>query len=99
MGKEFMVRIRTDTLKYLGAKHNTGTRIGQIRVIFKIPDRFILPMFGTRIKPPGTLAYVEWFTRPRHKALGHKMYPVSRSKRSNGIRDASVVEVDSIIRP
>jgi len=58
MGKEFMVHILTDTLKYIGAKHNTGTKIGQICVIFKIPNQFILPMFSAGIKPPGSLAYI-----------------------------------------
>ena len=70
-----------------------------IRVIFKIPDRFILPTFGPDIEPPGTLAYVEWFTRPRHKVPAHKMYPVSHSKRSSGIRNASVIEINSQLHP
>jgi hypothetical protein len=55
-------------------------------------------MFGPHDKPPGTLAYIEWFTRPRHKAPAHKMYRVSRSMRSDGTRYASVIEVDTIIR-
>jgi len=78
--------------------NDAGKRVGQIRVIFKIPERFISQTFGTNVKPPGALAYIEWFTRPRQKAPAHKMYGVSRSMRSDGSRDASVIEVDTIIR-
>ena len=67
--------------------NDAGNQVGQFRVIFKIPKRFISQMFGSHVKPPGTLAYIEWFTRPEHKAPAHKMYCVSRSLQSDGSRD------------
>jgi len=89
-------------LKLFDAKishpNDAGKRVGQIHVIFKIPERFISQVFGPHVKPPGTLAYIEWFTRPRNEAPAHKMYRVSRSMRSDGSCDASVIEVDTIIR-
>jgi len=97
MGKEFMVCIQTDALKCLWAKHNTGTQNGQICVIFTSPGQLILPMFGPGIEPPGTLAYVGWFTCSQNNTPGHKMYPVSCSNISNGICEASVIEVNSNI--
>lgn len=42
---------------------STGKRVGQIHVIFKIPDRFLHVTFGN-CEPPGALAYIEWFTMP-----------------------------------
>ena len=92
------IHILTLFIAKISYLNGAGKRVGQIRVIFKIPERFISQMFDSHVKPPGALAYVEWFTRPRHKAPSHKMYRVSRSIRSDGSRDASVIEVDTIIR-
>ena len=78
--------------------NDAGNRVGPFRVIFKIPKRFISQMFGSHVKPLGTLAYIERFTQPWHKAPAHKMYHVSCSLQSDGSRDASVIEVDTIIR-
>ena len=77
--------------------NDEGKQVGQVCVIFKIPEQYILQMFGPHINPPGALAYIEWFTRSRHKAPAHKMYCVSHSMQSDGSHDASVIEVDMII--
>lgn len=53
--------------------------------------------FSSNHELPGALAYIEWFTIPRTKHVTHKMYPVSHSM-INGVREASVVEVSSIVR-
>lgn len=75
-----------------------GKRVGQLHVIFQIPDSYNSNTFGT-IAPPGHLAYVEWFSRPRHRDKIHGMFPVSHSYRQNGDRDASVVELHNVLRP
>lgn len=59
---------------------------------------------------PGHLAYVEWFSRPAasRRDANHRMYAVSRSmhkplgvgRASSGVtvREASIIEVDTIRR-
>jgi len=64
-------------------------RVGQIRVIFKLP-----PQFG---KYPHPLAYVEWFTPLRTKDPVTGMYLINRSTRS-GRRNAEIVSATRIVR-
>ena len=64
-----------------------GKRVRQIWVIFKIPKCLILQTFGAGVNLPGALAYIEWFTRPCHKALANKMYPVLRVSMSAPMGD------------
>jgi hypothetical protein len=57
-----------------------GQRISQVRIVFKIPKRYIDQVFLLRDAMPLThLAYVEWFTPllalPEPK---HLMYKVSK---------------------
>lgn len=73
--------------------------MGQIRVIFRIPERFSIQIFGPNAQLPGPLVYVEWFSRSQTKGRGHGMYPVSRSMRANGQCDASIIELNRLIRP
>ena len=70
-----------------------------MRVVFKIPDAALPKLFGPVEPPSGHLAYVEWFSRPRNKDKTTALFPVSRSYKQNGQRDASIVEVDKIVRP
>lgn len=74
-----------------------GLRVGQLRVIFRIPERLNFLIFGA-ISPPTHLAYIEWFSRPTHVDPDSKMYPISCSKDSHGKRDAAVVELSTIVR-
>lgn len=76
-----------------------GKRVGQLRVIFKIPDAYLPSIFGASVPPPGNLAYIEWFLRPRRRDKNHSMFPVSRSYKRNGDRDVSVVQLDRVLRP
>ncbi|KAG2118643.1 hypothetical protein DEU56DRAFT_974831 [Suillus clintonianus] len=75
-----------------------GYRVGQIRVIFSIPQSAVTMMFPTAIQPPKHLAYVEWFTRfPPTADSNHGMFKISRFVQS-GERVASIIPVTNIHR-
>ena len=76
---------------------SVGKRIGQLRVVFKIPDEY-LSVFGSGPRP-GHLVYIQWFTRLTRKGKDHALYPVSRSFTTRGDRSAAVIELDTVIRP
>ena len=70
-----------------------GMRIGQIQVIFSIPESQIKTLFSSGHVPPHHLAYVEWFSRfSAHPDSNLKMYKVSRSF-ANEERLASIIPV------
>jgi len=77
----------------------SGYRIGQVHVIFELPNRAISEVFNPRVHhdPPKHLAYVEWFTPiPATPDPKHGMYKVSRLI-ENRHRSASVIRVETII--
>ena len=75
-----------------------GMRIGQIRVIFSIPESQIKTLFSSGHVPPRHLAYVEWFSRfSAHPDPNLKMYKVSRSF-ANEEQLASIIPVSLIQR-
>ena len=66
---------------------NVGTKIGRIRVIFKLPET--LPDLHLSAAPPqwpkGALAYVEWFSPLGNAAHPrHKMYVVRKQESRQG---------------
>ncbi|KAG2148156.1 uncharacterized protein EDB93DRAFT_1240504 [Suillus bovinus] len=64
-----------------GTGHSVGIkgyRVGQICVIFSIPQNSTPTMFPTTIQPPKHLTYVEWFTWfPLTADSNHGMFKVS----------------------
>lgn len=75
----------------------TGSRIGQVRVVFKIPPGANKHLFGNR-PPPDHLAYIEWFsTFSSTPDQNHGLYKISRSH-YQGKRLSSIVEVSDIHR-
>ncbi|KAG1760626.1 hypothetical protein EDD22DRAFT_980541 [Suillus occidentalis] len=96
---ELVARFDTVLINELGCESEEtgidGKRVARLKVIFRIPDEYVTKMSLTR--QLGHLAYVEWFSRPRNKDSNSGMYPISRSYR-NGMQDASVIEVDSMLR-
>ena len=71
-------------------------RVARLRVVFLIPDEYLIKM-GLSAGEIGHLAYLGWFSCPRHKDLNHGMYSVSRNHR-NSMQCAEVIEVGSIFR-
>ena len=79
---------------------NTGYRVVQVRVIFKLPDSAIKQLFHPHCRPPEAqhLAYVEWFSPfPPTPAPNHHLYKLTRTIR-NGERIASVLPIQSFRR-
>ncbi|GJF00252.1 hypothetical protein PsYK624_165340 [Phanerochaete sordida] len=67
-----------------------GLRVALVRVIFKLPSRFGLPL-------PHPLAYIEWFTPFRQPDAVTGMYTTSRSTRNHKVY-AEVIDVARIAR-
>jgi hypothetical protein len=63
--------------------HLVDLQVAQIQVIFKLPDRFATMLFGIGAKPPGLLAYIEWFTKLHAKGPDHWLYAVTWSKQDD----------------
>ncbi|TFK52086.1 hypothetical protein OE88DRAFT_1679776 [Heliocybe sulcata] len=76
-----------------------GYRVGQIRVVFRLPKRATDDLFPGLIDLPEHLAYIEWFTlfsvRPDRD---HRMYKISRQLRNDGARIASIIPISNIRR-
>ncbi|KAI8995710.1 FAD-linked oxidase-like protein [Trametes punicea] len=76
-----------------GSTGVTGYRVGQVRLIFKLPRKSHSRLFPD-LSPPDHLAYVDWFTGFTQPDPVHGMYKVSRSIRArDGLRLASIIEV------
>jgi hypothetical protein len=76
----------------------TGMRVGQVRVIFSLPEGQSRILFPSGQFPPHHLAYIEWFSHfPSHTDPHLKMYKLSRVI-TNGKRLASIVPVSLIQR-
>ncbi|KAH6867477.1 hypothetical protein BKA70DRAFT_1057446, partial [Coprinopsis sp. MPI-PUGE-AT-0042] len=77
-----------------------GTRVGRVKVIFKLPT--IIEQPGVRMAAPDSwptkhLAYVEWYTRQGtspNKTNG--MYQISNAVDSNGWRSGAIVPLANI---
>ena len=80
-----------------------GYRVGRVRVVFTIPERFRNAFFGQL--PEGTsipehLAYIEWFSPLRqHREANHKLFSVSAMRDEQGTHlHASIIPVTDIRR-
>lgn len=78
----------------------TGTRVGQVKVIFTLPTTLVFPgsvRSAPKEWPTEPLAYVEWFTRFGPKADKNTgMYKVSRAFDSQNRRLGAVIPLSSI---
>ncbi|KAJ6616602.1 hypothetical protein B0H10DRAFT_1799063 [Mycena sp. CBHHK59/15] len=76
-----------------------GYRVGQVRVVFSLPERSLSKLFRPNVHVPKYLAYVEWFTAFKSQPEpNHLMYQISRQKNRQGERLASIIPIDNIRR-
>lgn len=90
-----------DCLKPLSHSNVTGTRVGRVKVLFKLPR--VLPQNqGGRSAPAwwptGPLAYVEWYTKFAAAAdPTHLMYTVRKQPpATNGLPQGKIVPLSQI---
>jgi hypothetical protein len=77
---------------------NTGYRIGQVHVVFSLPENAIAELFPPGMVVPHPLAYIEWFSLiPRFPEPNHLLYKIKRSIK-DGIQSASIIPVANIRR-
>ncbi|KAH8084372.1 hypothetical protein BXZ70DRAFT_900453 [Cristinia sonorae] len=85
-----------DNAGYTGVQ---GYLVGQVRVIFSLPNHALQHMFAGAIhQPPKYLAYVEWFTKFTTPHSVHGMYTIKRSLNERGERLASIISLRSVRR-
>lgn len=72
--------------------------MGWVQAIFKILMDLERRTFGCDAKPPGHLAYVDWFTKLGKKDDASGMFPIAYSKLGSGQQDSAIIEVASIVR-
>ena len=73
-------------------------RVGQVRVIFSLPESQLKNLFPSGQFPPRHLVYIEWFSWfSSQPDPSLKMYKISRSF-TNGERLASILPVSLIQR-
>lgn len=85
--------------------HLPGTRIGRVKVVFKLPPEMRDPRTQRTLQTPlewtkqGALAYVEWYAKlPAQADPVHMMYTVSKPPlRANGLPPNDIIPI-SIIR-
>ncbi|KAF9477316.1 hypothetical protein BDN70DRAFT_838060, partial [Pholiota conissans] len=76
-----------------------GMRVGQVRVIFSLPESSHRSLFPSGVQPPRHLAYIEWFSRFTRRPDPYlKMYKISRASSLDGTRVASIVPVSLLQR-
>lgn len=77
-----------------------GTRIGRVRVIFRLPEFIQQPGHSIPLPaylPYNPLVYVEWYTRQGTAPNPtHGMYTISRAFDANGRPQGSVIPLSSI---
>ncbi|KAJ7625429.1 hypothetical protein B0H17DRAFT_996108 [Mycena rosella] len=76
------------------------TRVGRVKVLFRLPDKFDDSTLTPSEWPKTCLAYVEWFTtfKPRHEE-NHDMYSVMvPPRRTNGFAHASIIPLTDIVK-
>ena len=84
-----------DTAQYSGVD---GYIVGQVKVIFTIPQNIFAQYNITDRPQPRYLAYVEWFTRfPKEPNPDHRMYRIKRV-REDGDNLATVIPLSNIRR-
>ncbi|KAJ7096864.1 hypothetical protein C8R44DRAFT_643819 [Mycena epipterygia] len=100
-GKDVAARFDTALIND-GSGKDTGVdgyRVGQVRVIFAIPDKHIKKIFQAGVIVPKYLVYVEWFTAfKKQPEPDHLMYKISRALDRDGDRMASIIPIDNIRR-
>lgn len=75
----------------------SGMRVGQIRVVFSVPENAVRHLFHGDIQPPQYLAYIEWFTPfTRSPEPNSKMYRVKRAAHSDGRKLASIIPLSLV---
>ncbi|KAJ7140543.1 hypothetical protein C8R43DRAFT_954828 [Mycena crocata] len=76
-----------------------GYRVGQVRVVFSIPEKSVGKIFKAGITVPKYLAYIEWFTAFKSQPEpNHLMYKISRAENRDGDRLSSIIPIDNIRR-
>ncbi|KAH9917785.1 uncharacterized protein B0H18DRAFT_883398, partial [Fomitopsis serialis] len=96
-----VVVLREDDAEATGLQ---GTRIGRVKVIFRLPNRIKDPRTRVPLNAPaswaeqGPLAYVEWFAKlPTTPDPTHMMYTVHKSPlRSDGKPIADIIPLSTI---
>ncbi|EJD49143.1 hypothetical protein AURDEDRAFT_59798 [Auricularia subglabra TFB-10046 SS5] len=91
------VLVKVDGDDIAGQGGLEGVRVGQLRLIFKLPEAHESAVFGPN--PPDHLAYIEWFTKlPLLVNAVNGMFPLRRSLLRNGKRETAIVPVMHIRR-
>ncbi|KAF9528325.1 hypothetical protein CPB83DRAFT_735438, partial [Crepidotus variabilis] len=76
-----------------------GYRVGRVRVIFSIPERYREQIFGANVDVPEHLAYIEWYSElPDEPDPNHLQYGITPLRDQDGSHVASIEPVSSIRR-
>lgn len=77
-----------------------GVRVGQIRIVFKLPENLVTSVFGSHLPASilDPLVYIDWFSRPpSHPDKNNGMFKITRPVDVTK-RDAAILPLTSIRR-
>src|ERR1700742_4473392 len=82
----------------MDADYLSGYRVGRVKVIFSIPEKYHSALFPPGSVIPKHMAYIEWYSALTERDPNHGLYKVTALKDRDKGKICSVIAVANIQR-